>query len=115
MTAKSHIGHVDCPICGHTGAEVKTDKNGRAYIHCKHACSWQGITRTNYQSDQLRARMRPVTVTVTDPVAVKAPDAPPQADTVLAAKVAPVKQDKPVITTPPAKPLWFSPILGGAA
>lgn len=100
------IGHTDCPICGHKTANVKTDKNSRAYIHCKDGCSWQGITRTDHQSGHLKARMRAIapTVTDTDPVAVKAPDAePPQA--------APAPVVKPAAKP---KPAWFAPILGSA-
>lgn len=111
MKPANHIGHTDCPVCGHDSADVKTDKNGRAYIHCKHSCSWQGITRTDYQSNQLKARMRVVTPSVTvtdaDPAPVKAPDAEPP-------KAAPAPVVKATVP-PKSKPAWFAPILGSNA
>jgi len=119
MSEKKAIGHVDCPICGHNGAQIKEDKNGRAYIHCTFACSWQGITRNNYQSDQLKARMRPCTVptvTVQEPAAPQAP-APvkPEPRPPGAAKVAPPAQKPDAVPqAPKAKTAWFQPILGGA-
>lgn len=120
MSIKPTIGHVDCPICGHTGAEVKPDKNERAYIHCKFACSWQGITRSNHQSDQLKARMRPVTVptvTVQEPAAPQAPTpVAPAARPPVAAKAAPVlKKPDAVLPAPPAtKPSFWQPLLGAS-
>lgn len=117
---KATIGHVDCPICGHAGAEVRPDKNDRAYIHCKFACGWQGITRNNHQSDQLKARMRPVTVptvTVPEPAAPKAPaPAAPAPRPPGAIKAAPpAKKPAPVTEeTKPAKPSFWQPLLGGA-
>ena len=119
MSEKKAIGHVNCPICGNEHAQIKEDKNGRAYIHCAFACSWQGITRNNYQSDQLKARMRPCTVptvTVQEPAAPQAP-APvkPEPRPPGAAKVAP-PAPKPDAEppAPKAKTAWFQPILGGA-
>lgn len=121
---KFAIGHVACPICGHAGAEVKEDKNSRAYIHCKFECSWQGITRNDYQSDQLKARMTPVaapvtvpTVTVQEPVAPKAPTATAPAPRPPGAAKAPAAPAKPAApaTTPapaPAKRSWLTPIMG---
>ena len=119
MSEKKAIGHVDCPICGHNGAQVKEDKNLRAYIHCTFACSWQGITRNNYQSDQLKARMRPCTVptvTVQEPAAPQAPTpVKPEPRPSGAAKVAqPAPKPDAVAPAPKAKTAWFQPILGGA-
>lgn len=123
MSEKKAIGHVDCPICGHAGAQIKEDKNGRAYIHCTFACSWQGITRNNYQSDQLKARMRPCTVptvTVPEPAAPQAP-APvtPAPRPPGAAKAAPDLKKQNTIVTPTTvvtvkKASFWQPLLGGA-
>ena len=116
---KTTIGHVDCPICGHAGAEVRPDKNDRAYIHCKFACGWQGITRNNHQSDQLKARMRPCTVptvTVPEPAAPKAPApaaTPPRQSGAAKATPAALKPDA-VPPAPKPKTPWFQPILGAA-
>jgi hypothetical protein len=119
MSEKKAIGHVNCPICGHDHAQIKEDKNGRAYIHCAFACSWQGITRNNYQSDQLKARMRPCTVptvTVQEPAAPQAPapvtPAPRPQGTVKAAPVAKKPDAVPPAPTP-AKPSFWQPLLGG--
>lgn len=123
MTSQKIIGHIDCPICGHHDAEVKTDKNGRAYIHCKHSCSWQGITRTDHQSGHLKGRMRallapenkpeqtekiPVSVTVTEPPA-PAPKPEPKP-----AQKAVTKQT-PEAPRKQASGGWFQPLIGKGA
>lgn len=54
------IGHIECHVCGFD-AEVKRDKNGRAYVFCPE-CNIQSFTRTDYQSEKLLEKMRPVTV-----------------------------------------------------
>lgn len=65
MAKSQAIGHVDCHVCG-LEAEIKQDKNGKAYIYCPD-CNIQSFTRTEYQSNKLLARMRPVTVTENAP------------------------------------------------
>lgn len=119
MSIKTIIGHVNCPICGHVDAEVRPDKNDRAYIHCKFACGWQGITRNNHQSDQLKARMRPVTVptvTVPEPAAPKAPApaAPPPRPPGAAKAAPPEKKPEEIEKEKKPRTPWFQPILGAA-
>lgn len=65
---KTPIGHVTCPVCDFPDAQVKTDKNEHAYIHCGD-CNAQTFTRNEHRNGKLRAKMRPVTVTVTEPPA----------------------------------------------
>lgn len=60
MARVQAIGHVECHVCG-MDAEVKNDKHGRAYIFCPE-CNIQSFTRTDFQSQKLLAKMRPVTV-----------------------------------------------------
>lgn len=95
---KTPIGHIACPVCGFNDAEIKEDKNAHAYMHCTD-CNAQTFTRNDHRNTQLRKRMRPVTVTVTEPAAALA---------------APV-QSAPVTTPAPAKKKasWFQPILAG--
>lgn len=110
---KTPIGHVRCPVCDHADAEVKTDKNYHAYIHCTD-CNAQTFTRNDYRDGHLRKRMRPsaapdatVTVTVTDTEPKPKPKPGP------AATVPPAT----VPTAPKtvlAKAAWFTPILGSA-
>lgn len=56
------IGHTDCHVCGFEQAEVKTDKSEKAYVYCPD-CNIQSFTRTDFQSNKLKAKMRPLTVT----------------------------------------------------
>lgn len=57
------VGHTDCHVCGFAHAEVKTDKSEKAYVYCPD-CNIQSFTRNEYQSNKLKEKMRPVTVTV---------------------------------------------------
>ncbi len=106
---KTPIGHVCCPVCDHADAEVKTDKNDHAYIHCTD-CNAQTFTRNEHRNTKLRARMRPVTVTVTEPAAVPvtAPVPPPAPATKADPLPAAVLETKP----PAKKTSWFQPIMG---
>lgn len=65
MAKTSAIGHTQCHICGFNDAEVKLDKNGKAYLFCPD-CNIQSFTRHENQSSKLLAKMRPVSVTVTE-------------------------------------------------
>lgn len=62
MAKTNAIGHTQCHICGFNDAEVKLDKNGKAYLFCPD-CNIQSFTRYEHQSGKLLAKMRPVTVT----------------------------------------------------
>lgn len=57
--ADKAIGHVTCQACGEQ-AEVRTQKNGRAYTLCQHPdCGFQGFTRSASADAKLRAKMTP--------------------------------------------------------
>ena len=57
--AKPNIGHLDCPACGED-ADVREQKNGRAYLLCNSAiCGFQGFARSADADKSLRARMKP--------------------------------------------------------
>lgn len=59
MAADKCIGHVVCQACGEQ-AEVRTQKNGRAYTLCQHPdCGFQGFTRSASADAKLRAKMTP--------------------------------------------------------
>ena len=122
---KTVIGHVDCPVCEYDDAQVKEDKNGHAFIFCPD-CAAQTFTRNEFRDRRLRARMRPVTVTVTEPLQNE-PAAPTVTEqTKPPAKAAPVpaapKPPTPKKNAPPVDPGastpkksggWFSPLLAG--
>jgi hypothetical protein len=76
-------------VCGFGDAEVKEDKNSHAFIYCTD-CSAQTFTRNDARDKKLRARMRPVTVTVTEPAATTPP--------------VPLPTDPPVRPIPTAPP-----------
>jgi hypothetical protein len=116
---KTIIGHITCPVCPHTDAEVKEDKNGHAYAHCPD-CNAQVFTRNTHRDTNLRKKMRAVTVTVTEQ---PAPTAPTEQPVTVPAPI-PTAKPKPAAVKPPApapKPTppaplkktssWFSPIL----
>lgn len=64
--AKPNIGHLACPACGED-ADVREQKNGRAYLLCNSAiCGFQGFARSADADKSLRARMKQIT---TPPVA----------------------------------------------
>lgn len=115
---KTPIGHVNCPVCDHKDAEVKTDKNEHAYIHCPD-CNAQVFTRNAHRDTNLRKRMRPVTVTVTEPT--QQPEAQPAPNTTPKAKAEPgtpgPAQAKPVPAAPTPAPVkkssWLQPLIGG--
>lgn len=112
---KTAIGHVRCPVCDFADAAVKEDKNGHAYVHCSD-CNAQVFTRNDFRDRQLRKRMRPVTVTVTD-TGPQDPPAPPAGPaTAIPAKVAPAPA-KPAPPAPPApkvaKKSWLTPLMAG--
>lgn len=114
---KSIIGHVECPVCGFGSAEVKEDKNNHAFIFCPD-CAAQTFTRNEYRDRHLRKRMRPVTVTVTEPdTATAKPQGEPgtlgpvQDDPEPAV---PKKEPAPVKPAKPAKKAgWFQPLMAG--
>lgn len=57
--AKEHIGHIACPCCGED-AEVREQKNKRAYVLCTSAvCGFQGFTRSQGADQGMRAKMKP--------------------------------------------------------
>lgn len=126
---KQIIGHVVCPVCGHPDAEVKTDKNGHAFIFCTD-CAAQTFTRNDYRHKRLTERMRPVTVTVTEqseqispPVTVtklpepKEPSKQPVTAKKTSIEVTVQEKTKEAPKSTPDKPAvkktsWFQPILG---
>jgi hypothetical protein len=109
--AKQIIGHIDCPVCGHE-MPVKADKNGHAYGHCAHRCNAQVFTRNDHRDGLLRKAMRPVTVSVPEPL----PGAVPAVPTVTTPVTTPAAVPAPPASKPDQKPKanWFSPVLGGA-
>lgn len=69
MTADKAIGHVVCQACGEL-AEVRTQKNGRAYTLCQHPdCGFQGFTRSASADAKLRAKMTPKAAPAAAPAA----------------------------------------------
>jgi hypothetical protein len=55
--AKESIGKVHCQACGEL-AEVREQKNGRAYVLCNDPmCGFQGFTRSAHADKHLRAKM----------------------------------------------------------
>lgn len=120
---KTAIGHVRCPVCDFADAAVKEDKNEHAYVHCSD-CNAQVFTRNDFRDGQLRKRMRPVTVTVTDTAQndAPAPSAPPVAP---AAQIPPKTAPRPAKAPPPAPPAppapapvkksWLTPLMAGGA
>lgn len=70
MSKTAAIGYVNCHVCGFVDAEIKKDKNGKAYIFCPD-CNIQSFTRYEHQSNHLLKRMRPLQA-VTDTVTEKA-------------------------------------------
>lgn len=102
---KTAIGHVRCPVCDFSDAEVKEDKNGHAYIHCTD-CNAQTFTRNDFRDGQLRRRMRAVTVTGTGG---EAPPAPAPAAAAAPAKPAAA----PAPAKPAAKKSWLTPLMAG--
>lgn len=78
--AKPNIGHLACPACGED-ADVREQKNGRAYLLCNSAiCGFQGFARSADADKSLRARMKQI-----NPATVAAPGAgtvqPPTTET----------------------------------
>ncbi|WP_295002941.1 hypothetical protein [uncultured Dechloromonas sp.] len=66
--AKDHVGHVSCPCCAED-AEVREQKNGRAYVLCTSPlCGFQGFTRSDGADQSLRGRMKPK-LNITPPAA----------------------------------------------
>ncbi len=58
--AKKLIGHMACPECGFSDAEVGEDKNGHPYRHCPD-CNAQYFTRGDPgRIAKLKEKMRPV-------------------------------------------------------
>lgn len=75
--AKESIGTVACPACSEQ-AEVRTQKNGRAYVLCNDPmCGFQGFTRSAHADLKLRAKMTPSANKENSP-APAAPQPPPQ-------------------------------------
>lgn len=118
MGTKEIIGHIDCPVCGHD-MPIKEDKNRHAYGHCAHRCNAQVFTRNDHRNSLLRQNMRPVTVTVTEPVQK---DAPVEIPVFVPLAPAPVPAPKGADPAPPAPPVpakkratWFNPVLMGGA
>lgn len=115
---KEVIGHTACNICGHADAEVKEDKNGHAFVFCTD-CAAQTFTRNDYRDKHLRRRMRPVTVTVTEPEKPAAPvthTVPPvtkPTPPAQPAKAAPVAPVAPTPAPAPKKASWLQPVLAG--
>lgn len=68
MAKNNAIGHTDCHVCGFADAEIKLDKTGKAYLFCPD-CNIQSFTRNQTQSDKLIAKMRPVEISQSIPVA----------------------------------------------
>ena len=58
------LGHVPCPICPNTAAEVRLDKNELAYIYCATGCYTQVFTRDKHRDGLLRARLKPIAAAV---------------------------------------------------
>lgn len=122
---KELIGHVDCPVCEYIDAQVKEDKNGHSFIFCPD-CAAQTFTRNDFRDKRLRARMRPVTVTVTEPLQAEPPEPAitvPTKQTAKASPVPAVPKPQPVkkkaaalepdTSTPKKSGGWFSPLLAG--
>lgn len=61
MPKTAPIGHMKCPDCDFPDAEIKLDKNGRAFRFCPD-CNLQTFTRKPAEHNRMIARMRPVTV-----------------------------------------------------
>lgn len=114
---KTIIGHIDCPTCGHADMQVKEDKNGHAFGFCPD-CASQLFTRNDFRDKRLRERMRPVTVTVTEPKPAEPPEQPVTAPTVPAVPKPQPTPKKPA-TVPPAPPApakkagFFDVVLSG--
>lgn len=53
------IGHIDCPHCGFSGAEVKETKKEFAMIYCD-SCDQQTFARGKKSDAAIRSKMRPV-------------------------------------------------------
>lgn len=69
--AKPNIGHLACPACGED-ADVREQKNGRAYLLCNSAiCGFQGFARSADADKSLRARMKQINP---QPVAAPVPE-----------------------------------------
>lgn len=67
MAKREVLGHMDCPECGLSGAEVKPQKNGLAYRWCPE-CNAQYFPRTEEASARLLKKARAsVPVTGTEP------------------------------------------------
>lgn len=117
---KEVIGHTNCPVCPHPDAEIKEDKNGHAFIFCPD-CAAQTFTRNEYRDGHLRRRMRPVTVTVTEPKdppppPAAVPDTAPKQENAPAPATAQAPAEKKPIKNPPAAPEkkaggWLQPLL----
>jgi predicted nucleic acid-binding Zn-ribbon protein len=59
MPRKPLQGLIACGECGFADAEVREDRNSRAYWWCPD-CGCQMFARTAEQDARIRARMRPV-------------------------------------------------------
>ena len=55
MGKREVLGLVKCPECDFDGAEVKLQKNGKAYRYCPE-CDAQYFARTDAASDRLLAK-----------------------------------------------------------
>lgn len=76
--AKESIGTVACQACGEQ-AEVRIQKNGRAYVLCNDPmCGFQGFTRSAHADQKLRAKMTPSANKENSPAPDPAPQPAPQ-------------------------------------
>lgn len=104
------IGHIECKTCGFGDAQVKVDKNGNAYGFCPD-CTQQWLTHGGEKDKKLRARMRPVSVTVTEP-AVTAPPVPLPTEAPVPSEPTVPPASEPPVTAKRAG--WIQPVMGRA-
>lgn len=75
MAAGKLVGHVACPECKTSGAEVKEDKNGHLYRWCPD-CNAQYFTRgDDRRMKNLREQMTPLPAPSSEPAKVDQPPA----------------------------------------
>lgn len=84
MGKREVLGLVKCPECDFDGAEVKLQKNGKAYRYCPE-CDAQFFARTDAASDRLLAKTG----------AKKAPEPEPKPAPAPEVKPAPEPEPKP--------------------
>lgn len=79
MARKQSVGLIACPFCDFADAEVREDKNGKAYSYCPE-CDMQSFTRTAAQDARMRERMRPIAAPTPTPAPEPTPAPAPIAE-----------------------------------